>query len=399
MNYIERETGKDAAWVSPLRCSTPLFPFQAGCSCLGSSRPPLARHGCLLTVVIIAAGVQSTKVRQHGITTSPEQPSYRASPSHSDLRAGTGAHNASHPRDLPALRGRPLPLNSTSGFLPQPQPSARAISPRSQPTNGEPPGRPLPGVLERRPSATYEHHRQTSIVHGVPQHSRNPSLSNSTNLSHRNPQPISNGLAQTNFSGETSSFTSLSAETSDLYSNVSLSSTANSSMQSYSSNSTLLSDREVVEAADNMITQKRIDRVQTSKPRNDHSRSQSKHQNPLEQRPVGEYALHHLFNSVSQKPGLFTFIIADALGKFVGQADSKIDRCVQNLSGPESQVEDVCGPGVDPDFDQLISALGHIARQKPRPLIDTIMYWRKNKGEAATAARNELNQVCFSDPS
>lgn len=63
------------------------------------------------------------------------------------------------------------------------------------------------------------------------------------------------------------------------------------------------------------------------------------------------------------------------------------------ISDTEPRVEDICGPGVDPSFDQLISALGHIARQKPKPLIDTIMYWRKAKGEAATNARAELNQV------
>ncbi len=57
------------------------------------------------------------------------------------------------------------------------------------------------------------------------------------------------------------------------------------------------------------------------------------------------------------------------------------------------RVERICGPGVDPEFDQLISALGHIARQKPKPLIDTIMYWRKAKGEAAANAKAEMNQV------
>ena len=66
-----------------------------------------------------------------------------------------------------------------------------------------------------------------------------------------------------------------------------------------------------------------------------------------------------------------------------------------NLSVPEPRVEDVCGPGVDPDFDQLIAALGYIARQKPKPLIDTIMFWRKAKGEAANAAKVEMNQVCY----
>lgn len=58
-----------------------------------------------------------------------------------------------------------------------------------------------------------------------------------------------------------------------------------------------------------------------------------------------------------------------------------------------SHVEDVCGPGVDANFDQLISALGHIARQRPKPLIDTIMYWRKAKSEAITSAKMELSHV------
>lgn len=48
---------------------------------------------------------------------------------------------------------------------------------------------------------------------------------------------------------------------------------------------------------------------------------------------------------------------------------------------------------MDPQFDQLISALGHIARQKPKPLIDTLMLWRKAKSEVANNARMELNQV------
>jgi hypothetical protein len=57
------------------------------------------------------------------------------------------------------------------------------------------------------------------------------------------------------------------------------------------------------------------------------------------------------------------------------------------------------GPGVDPDFDQLVSALGHIARQKPKPLIDTIMHWRKHKSEEASTLRAKLASVgnphCF----
>jgi hypothetical protein len=60
------------------------------------------------------------------------------------------------------------------------------------------------------------------------------------------------------------------------------------------------------------------------------------------------------------------------------------------LGQVEAPVEEVCGPGADPEFDQLICALGHIARQKPKPLIDTVMLWRKAKGEAAAMANKQM---------
>jgi furry protein family len=79
--------------------------------------------------------------------------------------------------------------------------------------------------------------------------------------------------------------------------------------------------------------------------------------------------------------------------QFVGQAESKINQCIMQLGQVEAPVEEVCGPGADPKFDQLISALGHIARQKPKPLIDTVMLWRKAKGEAAATANRMAYQV------
>ena len=71
------------------------------------------------------------------------------------------------------------------------------------------------------------------------------------------------------------------------------------------------------------------------------------------------------------------------------QADHKIDHCVLKAVN----LEHICGAGVDPDFDQLISALAHINRQKPKPLVDTIMYWRKAKGDQAMKAKEQLNNV------
>lgn len=106
-----------------------------------------------------------------------------------------------------------------------------------------------------------------------------------------------------------------------------------------------------------------------------HTRSQSRSQYPSGQVMVSEYALHHLFNA------------------FIGTAEQKINQCLSDLRGIEPRVESICGPGVDPAFDQLVSALGHIARQKPKPLIDSLMLWRKQKSEAANVAREQRNQV------
>lgn len=50
-----------------------------------------------------------------------------------------------------------------------------------------------------------------------------------------------------------------------------------------------------------------------------------------------------------------------------------------------------CGAGVDAELDQLISALAHINRQKPKPLVDTMMLWRKAKGEEVVKAREYRN--------
>lgn len=79
--------------------------------------------------------------------------------------------------------------------------------------------------------------------------------------------------------------------------------------------------------------------------------------------------------------------------QFIAQAEEKISQCITVPLDPEPQIEQICGPGVDPTFDQLISALGHIASQKPKPLIDSMMLWRKNKSDAANEARGQLQQV------
>lgn len=90
---------------------------------------------------------------------------------------------------------------------------------------------------------------------------------------------------------------------------------------------------------------------------------------------MGEYALHHLFTAFGQV------------------ADRKIQQCLNDSREGEVRTETICGPGVDPDLDQLISALGHISRQHPKPLIDTLMLWRRSKSDAANESRANFEKA------
>ncbi|KAI0520914.1 cell morphogenesis N-terminal-domain-containing protein [Xylaria bambusicola] len=78
---------------------------------------------------------------------------------------------------------------------------------------------------------------------------------------------------------------------------------------------------------------------------------------------------------------------------FIAHAEEKLNESVTIPFDPEPRIERICGPGADPTFDQFIVALGHIARPKPKALIDAIMLWRKTKSEAASDARSKLQQL------
>ena len=255
----------------------------------------------------------------------------------------------------------------------------RPPSPRAQ-TSG---GSRQDASLDRKPSLSYGHHRNTSIVHGI-QHSRNASFASPL------ASPLSPAIiAAAGGAGHGIDALAMSPDGSvDMSPSSIFTSHTNGSLRSMTSNSTTngstpSSEKASFDASINPVNtgtiQRRPERMHSSKTRrgHDHHRSQSRHphQHTPEQKTVGEYAIHHLFNS------------------FVAYADQKINQCVHNLGQPEPHIEIVCGAGVDPDFDQLISALGHISRQKPKPLIDTLMYWRKAKSEAAAQARAELGQV------
>lgn len=90
---------------------------------------------------------------------------------------------------------------------------------------------------------------------------------------------------------------------------------------------------------------------------------------------TSEYALHILFT------------------KFVRHAESKLNLCLQHPLVSEPPIVDILGEGVDPVFDKIIESLGHIAKKKPKPVIDAMMFWRKTKSEIAAVATELVEKL------
>jgi len=181
------------------------------------------------------------------------------------------------------------------------QQAVQTHSPRSQSSAASAPS-PASlnnGGIERRISVAHGHYRQGSKFQGPYQHSRNVSFVNSPATSPLSPQLTGTASINPGFKPESSSLTMVHHVVAEPRSTgTPSSSTANGSMHTPSI-STPVGDRDVGDTTNMMLTQKRIDRTHSSRTRRDHShqRSQSRQQ---EQKTVGEYALHHLFNSVSE---------------------------------------------------------------------------------------------------
>ncbi|AEO55251.1 hypothetical protein MYCTH_2298895 [Thermothelomyces thermophilus ATCC 42464] len=276
---------------------------------------------------------------------------------------------------------RPAPLGSRSVAhsresslekLQRPDPAAQPPLPRAH----VPPRSAIGGVMERvvdPKASTYGHHRQTSIVHGIGiHHSRNGSLASSSS-SPLSPQMIAAAGAGLNPDRvEVHSFPRLDSD--GQRPPTALSGTTLASVPSVPERAPSAAAGEI---GSQTSARGKMERRHSGKSsRRDHSRhhSHSSRHHKDEQKTVGEYALHVLFTS------------------FIAQAEEKLNECITVPFDPEPQVEHICGPGVDPAFDQLIVALGHIAKQKPKPLIDSMMLWRKSKSDAANEARNQLQQ-------
>ncbi|GAT28704.1 cell morphogenesis protein [Aspergillus luchuensis] len=310
----------------------------------------------------------SSPVSHHSFSTPPERLVTRSTPS-----------STVHSRETSTVRGG-ADLSALTPSSSQPQHSRRGNSHSKSPEPSA--GRSGLGYdvgLERRPSNSYGHHRNTSIVHGI-QHSRNPSFAASTTSTSPlspeliaslgrggAPDPEGTGAVRMEQNEGPSGFQGQGA---------------NGAVHSLQGTLSTIEDRDTDDVADGTLASTAHRRMNSNgKPwqERSHSRSHSRHHFGAESKTVGEYALHHLFNS------------------FVGQADNKINQAIMKLGESDAPVEEVCGPGVDSNFDQLISALGHIAREKPKPLIDTIMLWRKAKGDAAIVAKQAAGQKTTSE--
>lgn len=142
-------------------------------------------------------------------------------------------------------------------------------------------------------AATYGHHRQTSIVHGI-QHSRNGSLSSSS--SPLSPQMIA--AAGAGLLPERADMPALARQ------EVDRPPTALSGSTALSSTNPLERTPSASEmsngASAHTVTQKKVERMH-SKTRRDHGHHHShssRHSRDDQQKTVGEYALHVLFTSV-----------------------------------------------------------------------------------------------------
>lgn len=83
--------------------------------------------------------------------------------------------------------------------------------------------------------------------------------------------------------------------------------------------------------------------------------------------------------------------------QFVRHAERKLNLCLDHPIQDEARIIDLLAEGNgDDQFDKIISSLGYIARKKPKPIIDSVMFWRKSKSEVASLAAAEVERVLVS---
>ena len=230
----------------------------------------------------------SSPVSHHSFSTPPDRLVTRSTPS-----------STVHSRETSTVRGGADPSAlAPSSSHPQHNRRGNSHSKSPEPNTGRP-GYGYDVGLERRPSNSYGHHRNTSIVHGI-QHSRNPSFAASTTST----SPLSPELIASLGRGgaaEQESMGSVRMDQHEMHSSFQAQG-PNGTSHSLQGTLSTIEDRDMDDVADGTPANTAHRRMNSNgKPwqERSHSRSHSRHHYGAESKTVGEYALHHLFNSVS----------------------------------------------------------------------------------------------------
>ncbi|KAH9933118.1 cell morphogenesis N-terminal-domain-containing protein [Epithele typhae] len=87
----------------------------------------------------------------------------------------------------------------------------------------------------------------------------------------------------------------------------------------------------------------------------------------LDPRTPSDYALHAVFI------------------RFASTAETHIDEFLRFPLDRDVHLEDCMGLGVDEKFDDILSSLGKIAQRHAKPVVDSIMRWRKSQNDPASS--------------
>ncbi|KAH9913945.1 cell morphogenesis N-terminal-domain-containing protein [Amylocystis lapponica] len=87
----------------------------------------------------------------------------------------------------------------------------------------------------------------------------------------------------------------------------------------------------------------------------------------MDPRTPSDYALHAIFI------------------RFAASAESHLETFLQQPLEREPLLVDLIGPGVDPTLDELLLSLGKIAQKHAKPVIDSVMRWRKSQNDSVSA--------------
>ncbi|OBZ78148.1 Cell morphogenesis protein PAG1 [Grifola frondosa] len=92
----------------------------------------------------------------------------------------------------------------------------------------------------------------------------------------------------------------------------------------------------------------------------------------IDPRTPSDYALHAIFI------------------RFAGSAESHIDEFLSQPVDQDVRLVDFMGPGMDEKLDDLLLSLGKIAQKHAKPVVDSVMRWRKSQNDQNDAVSSDI---------